>query len=84
MSKLKKSVFQTNSEVIANNITLLAASNGLRTDHEISKRIGIAASTYCDRRHSPAGWTVEQLIKVAIAFNTTLEWLVTKHNIGGE
>ena len=84
MSKLKKSVFQTNSEIIANNITLLAAANGLRTDREISKRIGVSAATYCNRRHDPRFWTVEQLIKITIAFNTTLEWLVTKHEIGGE
>ena len=84
MPKTKPTPLKQNCDTVHNNITLLAAAHGLRTDREIAKRIGIAASTYCDRRHKPNAWTLEQLTYVAIAFKTTVQWIVTPHNITEE
>ena len=84
MAKAKPTPLKQNCDIVRSNIMLLAAANGLRTDREIAARIGIAQSTYCDRRHEPKQWTLEQLTCVAIAFKTTVQWLVSPHNITEE
>ena len=80
MPKLKPSPIRAQAEIVQANIRARAAYFGCFTDREFEKKLGVSNSTICRHRAEPEKWTLEQLIKVCIAFKCTLSWLMTDHS----
>lgn len=84
MPKVQKTPVAAAADVVATNVATLAAAHGLRTDREIAKRISMCHTTYCNRRHDPSSWRLDELVMVATAFKVSLAWLTSPHKIGEE
>ena len=80
MPKLKPSPIKAQAEIVQRNIESRGAYFGCRTDREFAERLGLSSSLICRHRAAPRMWTLEQLIKVSIAFKCTLQRLMTDHS----
>ena len=80
MPKLKPSEISAKSDIISRNILSRGAYFGCRTCREFEEKLGIPRTTFNRRINNPRDFTLEQLIKVCIAFKCSLQWLVTDHS----
>ena len=80
MPKLKQSEISEKSEIISKNILSRGAYFGCRTCREFEEKLGIPRTTFNRRIKNPREFTVEQLVRVCIAFKCSLQWLVTDHS----
>ena len=80
MPKLKPSEISAKSDIISRNILSRGAYFGCRTRREFEEKLGIPRTTFNKRIKNPREFTLEQLIKVCIAFKCSLQWLVTDHS----
>lgn len=85
MSKLKPSPIQSYTkkcnDILQANIESRCAWFGLKSEEEISKRIGLKRSTYHLRKKDPSSWRRGELIMAAMALNVPLEWFETDHSV---
>lgn len=80
MPKLKPSEITAKADIISRNILSRGAYFGCRTCREFEEKLGIPRTTFNKRIKNPREFTLEQLIKVCIAFKCSLQWLVTDHS----
>ena len=80
MPKLKPSAISIAADIVQKNINARGAYLGARTDRELSKLLGIPASSYCRYKNNPRTWTLERLAMVATTLKVPLSWLVTDHS----
>lgn len=82
MPKVKPSFTTETAQTIQRNIMTLGAANGCRTSSDIAKKVRMPASTFCEKSQHPMKWRIDDLCMFAITFKTSIEWLVTPHEIG--
>lgn len=80
MPKLKPTLIRAQADIIHRNIVSRGAYFNCFTDKEFGQRLGMSATTFCNRRANPTGWRVDELIKVSITFKCSLGWLVQDHS----
>ncbi|MCM1062334.1 MAG: helix-turn-helix domain-containing protein [Eubacterium sp.] len=80
MPKLKPTDLSIAEKTVQSNIEARGRYFGCRYDSDFAKKLSMAQSTYAAHRRDPRKWTLEQLVKVSIAFKVSLNWLMTDHS----
>lgn len=78
MSKLKPSDEDKQDDIIYSNIKSRCAMLGYHSDKRASVKIGMASSTFCNRKLI-GDWRSKELTRAAKALKVSFAWLVTDH-----